>query len=226
MSEQRAPADMDASWAPIGWEPSDIGLDDAPFGTVLGDPLMGSPIFDVSVLDAAPTSDAEETQPRPAQAPSTSRPTAAAPPSSRSQHQQVTQRASHRQSTTRPQARPSSRPVSATSGYGLVSTAVGTAPDGPAAMTAVQQAPGTPGGTLYARACSCHRTRRQLPRPTGRQAARRCSGQVRRRRIPTDVLRLPRQPVHAQRPSRATRTKTPATSRRWWPPGSGGWCSS
>ncbi len=60
MSEQRAPAEQnaaDTSWAPIGWEQSDIDFDDAPFGSVLGDPLMGSPIFDVSVLDAAPASD-------------------------------------------------------------------------------------------------------------------------------------------------------------------------
>ena len=53
MTEQRAHPEVDTSWAPVGWEPSDIGFDDAPFGTVLGDPLMGSPIFDVSVLDAA-----------------------------------------------------------------------------------------------------------------------------------------------------------------------------
>ena len=32
--------------APTGWEPSDIGLGDDPFGSVLGDPLMGSPLFD------------------------------------------------------------------------------------------------------------------------------------------------------------------------------------
>ena len=29
------------SMAPAGWEPSDIGLGDDPFGSVLGDPLMG-----------------------------------------------------------------------------------------------------------------------------------------------------------------------------------------
>ena len=34
------------SMAPTGWEPSDIGLGDDPFGSVLGDPLMGSPLFD------------------------------------------------------------------------------------------------------------------------------------------------------------------------------------
>lgn len=34
------------SLAPTGWEPSDIGLGDDPFGSVLGDPLMGSPLFD------------------------------------------------------------------------------------------------------------------------------------------------------------------------------------
>ncbi|MDO4901257.1 hypothetical protein [Actinomyces sp.] len=63
MSEQRAPAEVDASdasWAPIGWEPGDIGFDDAPFGTVLGDPLMGSPIFEVSVLAAGPAVDADD----------------------------------------------------------------------------------------------------------------------------------------------------------------------
>lgn len=43
------------SWAPYGWEPSDLGFDDAPFGSVLGDPLTGSPIFDVSVLDSIPS---------------------------------------------------------------------------------------------------------------------------------------------------------------------------
>ena len=39
-------ADDAVSLAPTGWEPSDIGLGDEPFGSVLGDPLMGSPLFD------------------------------------------------------------------------------------------------------------------------------------------------------------------------------------
>ena len=39
-------ADDSVSLAPTGWEPSDIGLGDDPFGSVLGDPLMGSPLFD------------------------------------------------------------------------------------------------------------------------------------------------------------------------------------
>lgn len=39
------------TWAPAGWVPSDPGFDEAPFGSVLGDPLMGSPLFDVAVLD-------------------------------------------------------------------------------------------------------------------------------------------------------------------------------
>ena len=39
-------ADDAVSLAPTGWEPSDIGLGDDPFGSVLGDPLMGSPLFD------------------------------------------------------------------------------------------------------------------------------------------------------------------------------------
>ena len=39
-------ADNSVSLAPTGWEPSDIGLGDDPFGSVLGDPLMGSPLFD------------------------------------------------------------------------------------------------------------------------------------------------------------------------------------
>ena len=38
--------DDSVSLAPTGWEPSDIGLGDDPFGSVLGDPLMGSPLFD------------------------------------------------------------------------------------------------------------------------------------------------------------------------------------
>ena len=38
--------DNSVSLAPTGWEPSDIGLGDDPFGSVLGDPLMGSPLFD------------------------------------------------------------------------------------------------------------------------------------------------------------------------------------
>ena len=38
--------DDSLSLAPTGWEPSDIGLGDDPFGSVLGDPLMGSPLFD------------------------------------------------------------------------------------------------------------------------------------------------------------------------------------
>ena len=39
-------ADDSSSLAPTGWEPSDIGLGDDPFGSVLGDPLMGSLLFD------------------------------------------------------------------------------------------------------------------------------------------------------------------------------------
>ena len=39
------------TWAPVGWVPGDPGFDEAPFGSVLGDPLMGSPLFDVAVLD-------------------------------------------------------------------------------------------------------------------------------------------------------------------------------
>lgn len=42
-----APGPVEDSLAPFGWEPSDPGLDDEPFGSVLGDPLMGSPLFDV-----------------------------------------------------------------------------------------------------------------------------------------------------------------------------------
>lgn len=45
---------LDTSWAPAGWTDSDDYYDDAPFGSVLGDPLMGSMIYDVSVLDATP----------------------------------------------------------------------------------------------------------------------------------------------------------------------------
>lgn len=42
------PADLgEDSLAPFGWEPVDPGLDDEPFGSVLGDPLMGSPLFEV-----------------------------------------------------------------------------------------------------------------------------------------------------------------------------------
>ncbi|SPT54444.1 Uncharacterised protein [Actinomyces bovis] len=45
---------MQDSWAPVGWSPSVEYQDDAPFGSVLGDPLTGSLIYDVSVLDAVP----------------------------------------------------------------------------------------------------------------------------------------------------------------------------
>ena len=41
------------TWAPVGWVPGGSGFDEAPFGSVLGDPLMGSPLFDVAVLDDA-----------------------------------------------------------------------------------------------------------------------------------------------------------------------------
>lgn len=41
----------DTGWAPLGWTPSDSGwVDDAPFGSVLGDPLMGSPLFDEAAV--------------------------------------------------------------------------------------------------------------------------------------------------------------------------------
>ena len=50
------------SLAPTGWEPSDIGLGDEPFGSVLGDPLMGSPLFDDDGSGHEPT-DADPTEP-------------------------------------------------------------------------------------------------------------------------------------------------------------------
>ena len=54
MTDQRRLVDDIDTWAPVGWTPSDAGWqDDEPFGSVLGDPLMGSPLFDVSVFDAA-----------------------------------------------------------------------------------------------------------------------------------------------------------------------------
>lgn len=55
MSESRAAAtaladaqesEVAGTWAPMGWEPADPGFGDDPFGSVLGDPLMGSPLFD------------------------------------------------------------------------------------------------------------------------------------------------------------------------------------
>ena len=50
------------SLAPTGWEPSDIGLGEDPFGSVLGDPLMGSPLFDDDGSGHEPT-DADPTEP-------------------------------------------------------------------------------------------------------------------------------------------------------------------
>lgn len=55
-------ADDAVSLAPTGWEPSDIGLGEDPFGSVLGDPLMGSPLFDDDGPGREPT-DAEPTEP-------------------------------------------------------------------------------------------------------------------------------------------------------------------
>ena len=55
-------ADDAVSLAPTGWEPSDIGLGDEPFGSVLGDPLMGSPLFDDDGSGHEPT-DADPTEP-------------------------------------------------------------------------------------------------------------------------------------------------------------------
>ena len=46
-------ADDAVSLAPTGWEPSDVGLGDDPFGSVLGDPLMGSPLFEDGAPDDA-----------------------------------------------------------------------------------------------------------------------------------------------------------------------------
>ena len=45
--------DDSLSLAPTGWEPSDVGLGDDPFGSVLGDPLMGSPLFEDGAPDDA-----------------------------------------------------------------------------------------------------------------------------------------------------------------------------
>ena len=55
-------ADDAVSLAPTGWEPSDIGLGEDPFGSVLGDPLMGSPLFDDDGSGHEPT-DADPTEP-------------------------------------------------------------------------------------------------------------------------------------------------------------------
>lgn len=52
MSVSTGREDVD-TWAPVGWMPGGSGFDEAPFGSVLGDPLMGSPLFDVAVLDDA-----------------------------------------------------------------------------------------------------------------------------------------------------------------------------
>ncbi|MBO3725001.1 hypothetical protein J5X07_08170 [Actinomyces bowdenii] len=41
------PGEAEDSLAPFGWEPCEPGLDEEPFGSVLGDPLMGSPLFEV-----------------------------------------------------------------------------------------------------------------------------------------------------------------------------------
>ena len=55
-------SDDTVSLAPTGWEPSDIGLGEDPFGSVLGDPLMGSPLFDDDGSGHEPT-DADPTEP-------------------------------------------------------------------------------------------------------------------------------------------------------------------
>ena len=55
-------ADDAVSLAPTGWEPSDIGLGEDPFGSVLGDPLMGSPLFDDDGSGHQPT-DVDPTEP-------------------------------------------------------------------------------------------------------------------------------------------------------------------
>ena len=56
-------ADDAVSLAPTGWEPSDIGLGEDPFGSVLGDPLMGSPLFDDDGGPGREPADAEATEP-------------------------------------------------------------------------------------------------------------------------------------------------------------------
>lgn len=57
MNEQRVTSGDDTSWAPAT---GGFLADDAPFGSVLGDPLMGSPLFDVSVLDSTPGTQPED----------------------------------------------------------------------------------------------------------------------------------------------------------------------
>ncbi|MDO5063919.1 MAG: hypothetical protein Q4E00_02845 [Actinomyces bowdenii] len=54
------PGEVEDSLAPFGWEPSDPGLDEEPFGSVLGDPLMGSPLFD-DPDEAAPSEGPDST---------------------------------------------------------------------------------------------------------------------------------------------------------------------
>ena len=101
-------SDDAVSLAPTGWEPSDIGLGEDPFGSVLGDPLMGSPLFDDDGSGHEPT-DADPTEPagaaarndkgrrRPSSSRSTAKPrtapahTASARPASRTAAARVTQ---------------------------------------------------------------------------------------------------------------------------------------
>ncbi|WP_092538026.1 hypothetical protein [Actinomyces ruminicola] len=192
MTEQRTHPEMDASWAPVGWEPSDIGFDDAPFGTVLGDPLMGSPVFDVSVLDAAPVLEADGADARPASSSGAAR-RRTAQPTTRKQHQQATQTPSHRQSTTRPQAQPASPSAS---GHGMVAPI-------PAASAPTQRQPSrvaagygvvpTPGPRQVAGAVG--------GTPAGRPAGT-ASPAV------TGNRRNPYAPVQAQRPQPATPSAT------------------
>ncbi|WP_198419350.1 hypothetical protein [Actinomyces respiraculi] len=57
MNEQRVTSVDGTSWAPAT---GGLFADDTPFGSVLGDPLMGPLMFDVSVLDATPGTQPED----------------------------------------------------------------------------------------------------------------------------------------------------------------------
>ncbi len=135
-----SPAGAD-SLAPFGWTPSESWLDDSPFGSVLGDPLgdplMGSPLFDVSVLDAVPGRP-DSPVPEPAEADAAEADAAPRQAASRAPVRTAAARTGPAR-TGAPTASPTSRPTTRPSA--TVPTAAPTA-----APTAWRPGPGAAGG--------------------------------------------------------------------------------
>lgn len=120
MTEQRAASVDDTSWAPAT---GGFFADDTPFGSVLGDPLMGSPLFDVSVLDATPGSQPEDDALFQDRSTLSDEERAQVARADRIKAGAARRDAAHRQTKGSSRRQPPQQPAPAAPGYGYVPTA-------------------------------------------------------------------------------------------------------